>query len=111
MALAVGFRTHRFGWDGAGVSDGHFRLFGDVPPDVLGEEGTAEWSDTLKYLEGQLGLGKEEDSSGKQAAALETVVEAVHGFELTRIRRADEKDYAFRKREVVVKWLHLHAGY
>ncbi len=99
------------GGTGRDVEDTYFRQFGNVPPDALGDESSSEWTDSLKYLYGQLGLGPEENASGKKAESLNTIIEAIHGFEMCKIQRADAEDHQFAKREVVAKWLHLHGAY
>lgn len=111
VAAAVGFRydTASGRWDGKDVEDEHFRQFGNEPPDVLGAEQSPELTDTLKYLEKQLGL--DDDETGELAKGLDMVIETLHGVELTKIQTNDEKDYAFHKRVVVAKWLHLKGGF
>lgn len=110
VAAALGFRYNERErrWDGSEVSDEHFRKFGDVPPDVVGDEESGEFTETLEYLKGMVARG---DEDGKIAEGLEIVMETVHGVEYYRIQRADESDHGFQKRVVVAKWLHLYAGF
>lgn len=110
IAAAVGFRydEEKGRWDGSKVSDEHFRQFADTPTDVLGDEKSREFTETLLYLEEMLDRN---DDDGKIAEGLEILIETVHGVELYKIQREDEKDHAFRKRVVVAKWLHLYAGF
>lgn len=96
-------------WDGANVSDQHFSKFGNTPPDALGDVNMEEWTETLKHMEAMLGLDEDED--GKLADGLQTLMETLHGFELTKLQQSDTKDYPFEKRSVVAKWLHLIGNY
>lgn len=96
-------------WDGSNVTDYHFKQFGNKPPDVLGNEAAPEWTETLTYLEKQLGL--DDDIEGKLEAQLMVVLETLHGTELMRIQMSDESDHAFKKRATVAKWLHLLGGF
>lgn len=111
IAAAVGFRYDAANgvWDGREVEDEHFRQFGDSPPDILGDESSGEFTDTLRYLEKQLGL--DDDETGELAKGLDMVIETLHGTELTEIQSKDENDHAFHKRVVVAKWLHLVGGF
>lgn len=111
VAVAMGFQYNATNgtWDGSSVEDAHFKQYGDAPPDILGQEDSAQWTDTLKYLEKQLGLDK--DVEGRLAASLQAVLETLHGVELTRIQMDDEKDHAFKKRAAIAKWLHLLGGF
>eukprot|EP00177_Eucheuma_denticulatum_P001828 GFKZ01003266.1.p2 GENE.GFKZ01003266.1~~GFKZ01003266.1.p2 ORF type:complete len:107 (-),score=24.02 GFKZ01003266.1:192-512(-) len=106
----MGFRynAERRQWEGSEVEDAHFRGFGDRPPDVLGNEGGREYTETLSYLEKML---ERDDEDGKIAEGLDIVMETIHGVELYKVQREDKEDVAFHKRVVVAKWLHLYAGF
>lgn len=97
-------------WDGSSVEDDHFKQFGDEPPDILGNENEARWTDSLRYLEKQIDSKKEEEQ-GDLEASLQIVLETLHGVELTQLQMKDEKDYSFKKRVTVAKWLHLLGGF
>ena len=92
-------------WSGERVSDGHFATFGDTPPDVLGDEAGAEWTETLRHMEGMLGL--EDDEDGLKAEGFKTLVDTLNGVEMSKLRQADATDHVFAKRSVVVKRLHV----
>lgn len=96
-------------WTGSDVTDAHFIKFGDSPPDILGDETSAQWTDSLLYLHKKLGL--DDDDDGKIAAGLQVILETLHGVEMTRIQEKDDNDHAFKKRVAVVKWLHLLGGF
>lgn len=103
------YDENKLTWDGSGVTNDYFQRFGDDPPDVLGDETILECTETLDYLEKQLGL--DEDDEGKLEASLMVVIEALHGTEMTRIQMTDDDDHAFKKRVALAKWLHLLAGF
>lgn len=111
VALAVGYsydaKSNK--WNAENVEDGHFQQLGDVPPDVLGDEGSPEWTETLHYLNNQI-LEKEREQD-QFAESLQVVIETLHGFEITRIKQNDDDDHSFKKRSVVTKWLHVFGGF
>lgn len=111
VAIAMGYSydVSSDKWGAEDVEDEHFRQFGDVPPDVLGDEESSEWTDTLHYLNNQL-LKKEEEQIDF-AEGLQVVIETLHGYEITKIRQNDEDDHSFKKRSVVAKWLHVFGGF
>lgn len=111
VAEAAGFRYDGASgkWDGAGVKDEHFRVFGNEVPDVLGDESVEVMTETLSYMEEQLWRDTEDEVELR--ASLEMLVETLHGVEMTRIQREDAGDHGFRKRAVVVKWLHVVGEY
>lgn len=96
-------------WSADDVTDEHFCQFGGTPPDVLGDETKSDWTDTLTYLHEKLGLANDDD--GKLAESLNTLIETLHGVEMTRIQTADENDHSFHKRVAVAQWLHLKGGF
>lgn len=96
-------------WNGNDVKDPHFQKYENAPPDVLGDEQSSEWTDTLQYLNNQL-LEKQKQQE-KVAEGLQVVIETLHGTDLTKIQENDEDDHAFKKRCIVVKWLHLLGGF
>lgn len=111
VAVAMGFHYDKAQgtWDGSFVEDDHFKQFGDEPPDILGDENKPQWTESLKYLEKQVGIKREEQ--GNLEASLQLVLETLHGVEMTRIQMNDEGDHSFKKRATVAKWLHLLGGF
>ena len=109
VAITAGWIANPWGWDGTQVTMPFFR--GDSPPDVLGELYSNDWTEELKHLESDLGIGADVDPAGKQAEALNTFIDALHGFEMSRIQRDDPSAVAWRKLEVVAKWLHLRGDF
>lgn len=104
------------------MSDAHFRQFGDVPPDVVGDATGVEWTETLRYMTTQLqdeeegeeeeeeALEDDEEELRRRGESLDMLIETLHGVELSKVQRS-EGDEAFRKYEVIAKWLHVHASY
>lgn len=85
------------------MDDAHFRAFGAAPPDVLGDEDAEGRTATLDYMAEQLEAHPND--------ALDTVIDAIHGIELSAALRKDPEEQAFQKREVVAKWLHCFGGF
>lgn len=110
VAVAMGFNYNMADgtWTNEDVTDGHFKQFGNLPPDVLGDEFGASWTDTLKYLDEQV---KADDEDGAKEEGLNVVIETLHGMEATKLQSADEYDHSFHKRVAVAKWLHLLGGF
>ena len=109
VAMVAGFRydEETGKWDNDGVKDTFIKAYGAEPPDVLGEEDCEEMTDVLKHLQSQLGIEDE-----RRAEELNTVIETLHGVELSRLQRKNVDSYrAFQKREIVAKWLHLHGSF
>lgn len=110
VAVAMGFNYNMTEgtWTNEDVTDDHFKQFGNLPPDVLGDEFSATWSDTLKYMDKQV---KADDEDGAKEEGLNVVIETLHGMEATKLQSRDEYDHSFHKRVAVVKWLHLLGGF
>lgn len=122
VAAAVGFRYDVISgtWDGSDVEEEYFKQFGNNPPNVLGDESVADYTETLKYLESQLAIDEEEgevyeaeenEETESDEERLELIIETLHGTELAKIQMADKNNHSFHKRVVVVKWLHLRGGF
>lgn len=111
VAMSIGYRVdvQSMKWDGSDVTDPFFKQFGNDPPDILGNEDSADWTDCLKYMRAKLGL--DDDETGKREEELNTVIDALHGVEMSKIQRADASDHSFAKRELVAKWLHVFGGF
>ena len=95
-------------WRGLGyrlASDGTLRTADGAmcasPPDLFGEGGAA----ILAQLEAQLPLGDSLDGE-EELEMLDTLVESLHGEELTRAL-VTEGDVEFLARRTLVRWLYL----
>jgi hypothetical protein len=104
LALVVGFEYDAASrtWSGANVKDDFFRAYGDCPSrDVLVDAAA------VGHLSARIAEG---DDDGARGEALNVVIEAMHGTELTKIMR-NQGDADFARREVLAKFLHMFGGF
>lgn len=104
IAIIVGFvyDKEREEWSVAGVKDEYFKMFGNMPSkDVLGDEMLIE------HLAFRLAEG---DEDGSRAEALDTVIEAYHGYEITKVMR-EKNSQNFARRVIVAKFMHMFGGF
>ncbi len=109
VAIAAGWRPSSWGWDGTNVKKTIFA--GANPPDVLGDLYSSEWTEELKFMEDELGISEDVDPANKQGEALNTFIDALHGMEMSKMQRNDDSAVAWKKLEVVGKWLHLYGDF